>query len=53
MNSESVSHPHTNRDAGYALVTLRTADEARKAIQNLDGRDILQRKVSIQLARMP
>ncbi|KAK5191715.1 hypothetical protein LTR99_008557 [Exophiala xenobiotica] len=52
---ESVALPtkaHTNRAAGYAFVTLRTADEARKAIQNLSGRDILQRKVSIQLARM-
>jgi len=32
---------------------LKTADEAEKAITNLSGKDILERKVSVQLARKP
>jgi RNA recognition motif-containing protein len=32
---------------------LKTSDEANKAIENLSGQDILERKVSVQLARKP
>lgn len=32
---------------------MKTADEAEKAITNLSGKDILERKVSVQLARKP
>lgn len=38
---------------GYAFVDLKSADEATKAISNLSGKDILERKVSVQLARKP
>lgn len=56
MNSESTSipvNPRTNRPVGYAFVDLKTAEEAEKAIENLSGQDILERKVSVQLARKP
>ncbi|KAL2401326.1 hypothetical protein ABEF93_005016 [Exophiala dermatitidis] len=46
-------NPRTNRPVGYAFVDLKTAEEAEKAIQNLSGKDILERKVSVQLARKP
>jgi RNA recognition motif-containing protein len=46
-------NPRTNRPVGYAFVDLKSADEATKAIQNLSGQDILERKVSVQLARKP
>lgn len=46
-------NPRTNRPVGYAFVDLKSADEATKAIQNLSGKDILERKVSVQLARKP
>ncbi|KAK5061493.1 hypothetical protein LTR84_008037 [Exophiala bonariae] len=46
-------NPRTNRPVGYAFVDLKTADEAEKAITNLSGKDILERKVSVQLARKP
>lgn len=36
---------------GYAFVDLATADEAQSAIQELSGKEILERKVSVQAAR--
>ena len=32
---------------------LKTSEEAEKAISNLSGKEILERKVSVQLARKP
>jgi RNA recognition motif-containing protein len=55
-NSESTSipvNPRTNRPVGYAFVDLKTAEDAEKAISNLSGNEILERKVSVQLARKP
>ncbi|KAL3474565.1 hypothetical protein BJX99DRAFT_231569 [Aspergillus californicus] len=53
---ESVSipvNPRNNRPVGYAFVDLATAQEATAAIAELSGQEILQRKVSVQLARKP
>lgn len=36
---------------GYAFVDLATAHEAQSAIQELSGKEILERKVSVQAAR--
>ena len=47
------TNPRTTRPVGYAFVDLVTADEAEKAIQELSGKQILDRKVSVQLARKP
>ena len=55
-NSESTSipvNPRTNRPVGYAFVDLKTSEEAEKAISSLSGQEILERKVSVQLARKP
>jgi RNA recognition motif-containing protein len=38
---------------GYAFVDLSTPSEAERAITDLNGQVILERKVSIQLARKP
>jgi RNA recognition motif-containing protein len=46
-------NPRTGRPVGYAFVDLKSAEEAEKAIANLSGQDILERKVSVQLARKP
>ncbi len=54
--SESTSipvNPRTNRPVGYAFVDLKSSSEADKAIADLSGKDILERKVSVQLARKP
>lgn len=54
--SESTSipvNPRTNRPVGYAFVDLATAPEATAAIEALSGKEILARKVSVQLARKP
>lgn len=54
--SESTSipvNPRTNRPVGYAFVDLKKAEDAQTAIDNLSGKDILERKVSVQLARKP
>ena len=47
------TNPRTTRPVGYAFVDLSTADEAQKAITDLSGKVILERKVSVQLARKP
>ncbi|KAI2793692.1 hypothetical protein POX_a00276 [Penicillium oxalicum] len=46
-------NPRTNRPVGYAFVDLATAHEATAAIESLSGKEILSRKVSVQLARKP
>ena len=54
--SESVSipkNPRTDRPVGYAFVDLSTPTEAERAIEELSGKEILERKVSVQLARKP
>lgn len=54
--SESVSipkNPRTDRPVGYAFVDLSTPSEAERAIAELSGKEILERKVSVQLARKP
>jgi RNA recognition motif-containing protein len=54
--SESTSipvNPRTGRPVGYAFVDLETAEDAEKAIVNLSGKEILERKVSVQVARKP
>ena len=56
LYSETTSipvNPRTNRPVGYAFVDLETAEEAEKAISELSGKEILERKVSVQLARKP
>ena len=55
-SSETTSiptNPRTTRPVGYAFVDLSTADEAQEAINELAGKFILDRKVSVQLARKP
>ncbi|KAF1990996.1 RNA-binding domain-containing protein [Aulographum hederae CBS 113979] len=47
------TNPRTTRPVGYAFVDLSTPSEAERAIAELNGQDILDRKVSIQLARKP
>ncbi len=56
MASESVSipkNPRTERPVGYAFVDLSTPSEADRAITELSGKEVLDRKVSVQLARKP
>ena len=56
VSSESVSipkNPRTDRPVGYAFVDLSTPSEAERAIAELSGKEILERKVSVQLARKP
>lgn len=47
------TNPRTSRPVGYAFVALSTPSEAERAIAELNGKPILERKVSIQLARTP
>ena len=44
-------NPRTRRPVGYAFVTVSTSSEADRAISQLSGNQILERKVSIQRAR--
>lgn len=47
------TNPRTTRPVGYAFVDVSTPSEAERAIQDLNGQTILDRKVSVQLARKP
>jgi RNA recognition motif-containing protein len=54
--SESTSiptNPRTGRAVGYAFVDLRTKEEADRAIEELSGQEVQERKVSVQVARKP
>ena len=54
--SESTSipvNPRTTRPVGYAFVDLSTATEAQRAIAQLSGKEVITRKVSVQLAWKP
>jgi len=56
FHSETTSiptNPRTTRPVGYAFVDVSTPSEAERAIQELNGKQILDRKVSVQLARKP
>lgn len=56
LSSETTSipcNPRTTRPVGYAFVDLASADEAQRAINELSGKEVLERKVSVQLARKP
>lgn len=56
MRSETTSiptNPRTTRPVGYAFVDVSTPSEAERAINDLNGKTILDRKVSVQLARKP
>ncbi|TLD13765.1 uncharacterized protein PgNI_03750 [Pyricularia grisea] len=46
-------NPRTDRPVGYAFVDLSTPNEAERAIAELSGQEVLERKVSVQLARKP
>ena len=55
-DSETTSiptNPRTTRPVGYAFVDVSTPSEAERAISDLNGSTILDRKVSVQLARKP
>ncbi|KAI9652172.1 MAG: hypothetical protein M1831_007153 [Alyxoria varia] len=47
------TNPRTTRPVGYAFVDLSTPSEAERAVQELNGKTVLDRKVSVQLARKP
>lgn len=47
------TNPRTTRPVGYAFVDVSAPSEAERAIQELNGKTILDRKVSVQLARKP
>lgn len=56
MHSETTSiptNPRTTRPVGYAFVDVSTPTEAERAINELNGKSIMDRKVSVQLARKP
>lgn len=47
------TNPRTTRPVGYAFVDVSTPSEAERAINELNGKTIMDRKVSVQLARKP
>lgn len=45
------ANPRTDRPCGYAFVTVSTPVEAERAVSQLSGKKILDRKVAVQVAR--
>ena len=53
-NRENVTipaNPRTCRPVGYAFVTVSTSDEADRAMSQLSGTNVLDRKISVKRAR--
>lgn len=46
-------NPRTGRPVGYAFVDLETSEDAEKARTTLSGKKLLERTVSVQVARKP
>ena len=49
-NATTPANPRTCRPVGYAFVTVSTSDEADRAMFQLSGKEILDRKVSVKRA---
>lgn len=55
-NIESVSipnNPRSGRAVGYAFVDLVDKEDAERAMKELSGKELVERNVSVQLARKP
>ncbi|KAI5843403.1 hypothetical protein DFP73DRAFT_80782 [Morchella snyderi] len=54
IESSSIpTNPRSNRPVGYAFVDLKTKEEAERAIAELSGKEVSERKVSVQVAKKP
>lgn len=47
------TNPRSGRPVGYAFVDLKTKEEAERAIADLSGKEVSERKVSVQVAKKP
>lgn len=55
-NIESISipnNPRSGRAVGYAFVDLVDKEDAERAMKELSGKELVERNVSVQLARKP
>ncbi|KAK4690590.1 protein AIR1/2, partial [Lecanoromycetidae sp. Uapishka_2] len=50
---EIAVHPRTKRPTGYAFVDVASSLQAQRAIFELSGQILLERKVSVQLSKSP
>lgn len=46
-----VRYPDTGRSKGFGFVTFATAEEAEKALEELDGKEIVGRAIKVSFAR--
>ncbi|RPB09586.1 RNA-binding domain-containing protein [Morchella conica CCBAS932] len=54
IESSSIpTNPRSGRPVGYAFVDLKTKEEAERAIVELSGKEVSERKVSVQVAKKP
>ncbi|KAI9803046.1 MAG: hypothetical protein M1826_005034 [Phylliscum demangeonii] len=54
LETATIPHnPRSERPVGYGFVDMTSAAEAERAIAELGGKEILERKVSVQYARKP
>lgn len=46
-------HPYTGRNSGFGFVDLMTAEDAEKALTDLNGKTLGERTIFCQLAKSP
>ncbi len=51
VSAKVVMDRDTGRPRGFGFVEMGTADEAQKAIQELDGKDFMGRAIKVNLAQ--
>jgi len=53
VSASVVKYPDTGRSKGFGFVEYETVDEASKAKEELDGKEIVGRAIKVDFARPP
>ena len=51
VSANLMKHKHDHRSRGYGFVEMATAEEALRAVEMYNGREIRERKLAVNLAR--
>ena len=51
LSAKIITDRDTGRSKGFGFVEMETADEAQKAIEGLDGKDVSGRNIRVNVAK--